>query len=74
MSGQVVPFPRRQVAEAPITIKQLVLELRVSKRFLEYRIGEGMPSHGVDYAGRRMFLASECRLWLDERNKRMGRA
>jgi hypothetical protein len=73
MSAQVVQFPRRQVAEVPLTLKQLTSEVGLSKRCLEYRIVEGMPVHGVDYKGRRIFLASECRRWLDERQKRMGR-
>ena len=73
MSAEVVQFPRRQVVEVPLTIKQLALEVDLSKRTLEYCIKDGMPVHGVDYKGRRIFLASACRLWLDERQKRMGR-
>jgi hypothetical protein len=73
VSAQVVPFPRRQVQEVPLTLEALRLELGVSVRFLRYRIAEGMPSQGFDYRGRRIFLASECRAWLDERQKRMGR-
>jgi hypothetical protein len=73
VSGTVVEFPRRQAQERPLTYGQLSRELGVSVRFLRYRYREGMPSEGLDYAGRRRFLASRCREWLDRRQRRMGR-
>ena len=75
MGGQLLQFPRhRQVEEVPLTYKALSRELSVSLRFLRYRFAEGMPSEGLDYAGRRIFLASRCRAWLDERQRRLGRS
>jgi hypothetical protein len=73
VTGQVLRFPRRQVAEIPLTYKALSHELGVSVRFLRYRFAEGMPSVGLDYAGRRVFLPSRCRAWLDGRQRRLGR-
>jgi hypothetical protein len=73
VSGQVIQFPRRQVQEVPLTYKQLAAELKVSKRFLQLRHAEGMPSAGLDYAGRRTFLRSQVTPWLDARQERLGR-
>ena len=73
MNAQVVQFPRRQAQEVPLTFETLRVELGGSERWLRYRVAEGMPSLGLDYRGRRIFLASECRAWLDERQNRMGR-
>ena len=69
----IVEFPRRQAQERPLTYSQLSREFGVSVRFLRYRYREGMPSEGLDYAGRRLFLPSQCREWLDRRQRRMGR-
>jgi hypothetical protein len=73
VSATVVEFPRHQAQERPLTYSQLSRELGVSVRFLRYRYREGMPSEGFDYAGRRLFLPSRCRKWLDRRQRRMGR-
>ena len=72
-SGVVVRFPARQVQEVPLTLKAVAGELGVSVRFVRYRVAEGMPSQGFDYRGRRIFLPSECRRWLDECQQKMGR-
>lgn len=69
----VVRLPVREVEEVPLTLRALVGELGVSERFVRYRVAEGMPSQGFDYRGRRIFLASECRRWLDRRQQRRGR-
>jgi hypothetical protein len=73
VSGTVVEFPRRQAQERRLTYSELSRELGVSVRFLRYRYREGMPSEGLDYVGRRVFLPSRCREWLDRRQRRMGR-
>jgi hypothetical protein len=73
VTGRVVQFPRRQAREVPLTYAQLSAELQVSKRFLQQRVAEGMPSAGLDYAGRRTFLLSEVVPWLDSRQQRLGR-
>ena len=70
MSGRVYHLP---VVETPVPYKQLARELGVSERFVRARASEGMPGEGFDYAGRRVFLVSRCKTWLDERQKRMGR-
>jgi hypothetical protein len=57
VSATVVEFPRHQAQERPLTYSQLSRELGVSVRFLRYRYREGMPSEGLDYAGRRLSLA-----------------
>jgi hypothetical protein len=73
VSGQVVRFPRRVDHDPALTYEQLALELAVSKRFLQARYAEGMPSVGLDYAGRRRFLLSQVVAWLDARQQRVGR-
>ena len=51
-----------------LTYAQLAAYLGVSKRFLQARVAEGMPSCGVDYAGRRRVPASpKVTAWLDAR-------
>lgn len=74
VSGQVLQFPRRQAVEVPVTYKQLGQELRLSKSQLHVLRREGMPDEGLDYGGRRIFLLSKCRAFLDERQKRLGRS
>jgi hypothetical protein len=73
VSGKVVPFPRRSDHDPELTYAQLAAHHGVSKRFLQLRFAEGMPSVGLDYAGRRRFLLSEATAWLDARQKRLGR-
>lgn len=74
MTGQVVQLPRRHVApERPLTYAELGRELGLSKSQLHVLRREGMPSEGLDYAGRRIFLASKCRAFLDARQRRLGR-
>lgn len=74
MTGaQVIEFPGRREREAELTYEQLALTLGVSPRFLKYRVAEGMPNLGLDYAGKRRFLLSEIQPWLDARNERLGR-
>ena len=51
MSGQVIPFPTRPSHDPELTYQQLAAALGVSKRFLQARTAEGMPSVGLDYAG-----------------------
>jgi hypothetical protein len=72
-AGQVIAFPRRSQHDPEMTYTQLAAELNVSKRFLQARLAEGMPSAGLDYAGRRRFRLSEVRGFLDERQVRLGR-
>jgi len=45
----------------------------VSVRFLQYRVRDGMPDAGFDYAGRKLFRLSEVTAWLDARQRRLGR-
>jgi hypothetical protein len=73
VSAEVVELPRRGEHDPELTYPQLAARLNVSKRFLQLRFAEGMPSCGLDYAGRRRFLLSECKAWLDERQCRLGR-
>lgn len=74
MSGDVVAFPRRSGHDPELTYEQLRQELGgVSKRYLQLRLSEGMPSVGLDYAGRRRFRLSEVTAWLDARQERLGR-
>jgi hypothetical protein len=73
VTGSLIPFPRREGHDPALTYAQLAAELGVSKRFLQARYAEGMPSAGLDYAGRRLFLLSEVVAWLDTRQKRLGR-
>jgi hypothetical protein len=56
-----------------LTYRQLAQTLGVSERFLKYRVREGMPDAGLDYAGRRRFRLSEVTPWLDARQERLGR-
>jgi hypothetical protein len=72
-AGQVIAFPRRSQHDPELTYTQLAAELKVSKRFLQARLAEGMPSAGLDFAGRRRFRLSEVRAFLDERQRRLGR-
>jgi hypothetical protein len=73
VSGQVLQFPRRQVEEVPVTYKQLGRELELSRSQLHVLRREGMPSEGLDYKGRRIFLLSKVRAFLDARQRRLGR-
>jgi hypothetical protein len=71
--AQVIAFPRRSGHDPELTYAQLAAEFNVSKRFLQARLAEGMPSAGLDYAGRRRFRLSEVRAFLDERQTCLGR-
>jgi hypothetical protein len=72
--GQVVELPRRDGHDPELTYAQLAAEFDgVSKRFLQARHAEGMPSCGFDYKGRRKFRLSEATAWLDARQERLGR-
>jgi hypothetical protein len=57
MTAQVIALPRRDGHDPELTYPQLAAHLGVSKRFLQLRFAEGMPSCGFDYAGRRLFRA-----------------
>lgn len=59
----VVDFGR--TTEAPLSKKRLALLLGYSTRWLELRVREGCPSQMK--GGRRMFIESEVRAWLDQR-------
>lgn len=72
--GEVLAFPVRPEHDPALTYRQLIEELGVSDSFLRERVAEGMPSLGLDYAGRRIFRLSEVRRFLGARNRRMGRA
>jgi hypothetical protein len=73
MTAQVIALPRRDGHDPELTYPQLAAHLGVSKRFLQLRFAEGMPSCGFDYAGRRLFRLSEVTAWLDARQQRLGR-
>jgi hypothetical protein len=73
LTGRVIAFPRRPDHDPELTYPQLAAELGVSKRYLQLRCAEGMPSVGLDYAGKRRFRLSEATRWLDARQARMGR-
>lgn len=47
-----------------LTLAELAEHLKVSPRWLKYRIKEGMPSSII--AGRRKFKASTCEDWLEK--------
>jgi hypothetical protein len=75
VNGQVLQFRAR--AEAPelrLLVKQVESRYGISTRQVRYLQREGLPSEGYDYKGRRIFLASATDRWMDERQKRMGRA
>lgn len=74
MSAEVIQFPTRSDHDPELTYPQLAAALGVSKRFLQAQAAEGMPSCGLDYAGRRRFRLSEVTGWLDARQERLGRA
>jgi hypothetical protein len=71
--ARVIAFPRRSEHDPELTYPQLAVALGVSKRFLQARAAEGMPTAGLDYAGRRRFRLSEVRAFLDARQARLGR-
>ena len=73
MSAQIFQLRRRPGHDPELTYPQLAALLSVSKRFLQLRHAEGMPSCGFDYAGRRLFRLSEVTAWLDVRQERLGR-
>jgi hypothetical protein len=73
VTGQLVELPRRDGHDPELTYKQLALELGVSKRFLQLRAKEGMPSSGFNYRGERLFPLSEAKAFLDSRQERLGR-
>jgi hypothetical protein len=54
-------------SEVPLTKTQLAAQLNRSRRWVELRMGEGLPST-LD-GSRRMFLLSEARDWLAARQK-----
>jgi hypothetical protein len=62
----VVDFGTR--AEFDVSKKRLAQMLSRSTRWIEQRVGEGMPST-LDRRGRRMFSPSECRSWLAENGR-----
>jgi hypothetical protein len=74
VSAQVIPLPRRADHDPELTYPQLAAQLGVSKRFLQARVAEGMPSCGFDYAGRKLFRLSEVTAWLDACQRRLGRS
>lgn len=47
-----------------LTLPELCAHLKVSDRWLEYRIKEGMPSALI--GGRRKFRVSEVEPWLEK--------
>jgi hypothetical protein len=61
----VVDFGR---SDAEMSKKQLARALGRSTRWVEMRVSEGMPSTMA--LGRRMFQLSECRSWLNGRERR----
>lgn len=68
MSGglaKVFVLPSREQREPELGYEALATELGLSVRFLRYRVSEGMPAH-MHYSGRRTFLLSEVRPWLDQ--------
>jgi hypothetical protein len=71
--GEVIKFPREPENEQPVTYRQLGQMLNLSKSQLHVLRREGMPSEGLDYAGRRMWLPSRCRDFLEKRQRRLGR-
>jgi hypothetical protein len=73
VTAQVIQLPRRDGYDPELTYPQLAACLNVSKRFLQARVAEGMPSCGFDYAGRKLFRLSEVTAWLDARQARLGR-
>jgi hypothetical protein len=77
VSAQVIPLPRRPGHDPELTYAQLAVCLGgsrpLSKRFLQARHAEGMPSCGFDYRGRKLFRLSETTAWLDARQERLGR-
>jgi hypothetical protein len=74
VSGQLLQLPRRPGHDPELTYAQLAAHHGVSKRYLQAPAAEGMPSCGLDYAGRRRFRLSEATAWLDARQERLGRA
>jgi hypothetical protein len=63
--NNVVAFPRERSQAVELGYEQLAREVGMSVRWLQYRVKDGMP-YREDYAGRKRFLLSECRPWLDD--------
>lgn len=69
--GSVVQFPKQ--ANRELSYEELAEEIGMSVRWLRYRVKDGLP-HRIDYAGRKRFLLSECRPWLDDWHRRNRRS
>lgn len=68
--GQVIAVDFGRSEEIPVSKRELAARLRRSRRWVELRVSEGMPSW-VD-GNRRMFRLSEVRTWLEENDFKAG--
>lgn len=60
--GQVVALPSNY--EPWLTKRQLASHLGFSRRWIDYRVLEGMPSKKI--GGKRMFKMSDVELWFND--------
>lgn len=66
--GELVPFPAHRMAAArPISKADLCARLRVSARWVEYRMREGMPFRKDAFSRLVTFDMAEVEAWLSER-------
>lgn len=71
--AEVIVLRPASEREPELGYQELAEELGLSVRFLRYRVSEGMPAH-MHYSGRRTFLLSEVRPWMDQWQLRKRRA
>lgn len=66
MSGSVLPFPWSQTGRGPLLTKQQLADvLGNKKRWVDYRVQEGMPY--IQVRGQKRFWLNEVLAWLDAR-------
>jgi hypothetical protein len=66
MSGSVLPFPYGHTGPGPLLTKQQLADvLSNKKRWVDYRVQEGMPY--VQVRGQKRFWLDEVLAWLDAR-------
>lgn len=61
-NARVIPFPRRTTWEPELTKRQIAQRLGYSTRWIEQRMGEGMPAGWR--GSRRSFVESDVIAWL----------
>jgi len=68
MGAEIIQFPAHRMREsAPTTKAELAARLRVSPRWIEYRMREGMPFEKDGYSRLVSFDITAVEAWLSER-------